>query len=55
MSWYSCCSIGVRSERALEEVHRSLGTVQSKQSYLKEEVTDEDIAAVISKPSMVGM
>ncbi|WP_437656693.1 ATP-dependent chaperone ClpB [Sorangium sp. So ce1182] len=36
-------------EKKLESIRSTLGQVQSKQSYLKEEVTDEDIAAVVSK------
>ncbi|MFO0756042.1 MAG: ATP-dependent chaperone ClpB [Byssovorax sp.] len=36
-------------QKKLEAVRATLGQVQSKQSYLKEEVTDEDIAGVISK------
>src|SRR5262249_44457100 len=36
-------------EKKLEEKRAELARVQSKDSYLKEEVTDEDIAAVISK------
>ncbi len=35
--------------KKLEEVRAKLAQVQSSQSYLKEEVTDEDIAAIISK------
>jgi len=37
------------AQKKLESVREKLGEVQTKQSYLKEEVTDEDIAAVISK------
>jgi ATP-dependent Clp protease ATP-binding subunit ClpB len=37
------------AQKKLEAVRVTLGQVQSKQSYLKEEVTDEDIAAIISK------
>lgn len=37
------------AQKKLEAVRATLGQVQSKQSYLKEEVTDEDIAAIISK------
>ncbi|KYF87714.1 ATP-dependent chaperone ClpB [Sorangium cellulosum] len=36
-------------EKKLESIRTTLAQVQSKQSYLKEEVTDEDIAAVVSK------
>ncbi|MFO0586311.1 MAG: ATP-dependent chaperone ClpB [Polyangiaceae bacterium] len=36
-------------QKRLAEMRGRLATVQEKQSYLKEEVTDEDIAAVISK------
>ncbi|MDC0683767.1 MULTISPECIES: ATP-dependent chaperone ClpB [Sorangium] len=36
-------------EKQLESIRATLSQVQSKQSYLKEEVTDEDIAAVVSK------
>ncbi|MGK4008463.1 ATP-dependent chaperone ClpB [Sorangium sp. So ce1036] len=36
-------------EKKLESLRATLTQVQSKQSYLKEEVTDEDIAAVVSK------
>ncbi|HVY48953.1 MAG TPA: ATP-dependent chaperone ClpB [Minicystis sp.] len=36
-------------QKKLDEVRGKLQGVQSKQSYLKEEVTDEDIAAIISK------
>jgi ATP-dependent Clp protease ATP-binding subunit ClpB len=36
-------------QKKLEEVRQKLQGVQAKQSYLKEEVTDEDIAGVISK------
>jgi ATP-dependent Clp protease ATP-binding subunit ClpB len=36
-------------QKKLEGVRATLAQVQSKQSYLKEEVTDEDIAAIISK------
>jgi ATP-dependent Clp protease ATP-binding subunit ClpB len=36
-------------QKKLEALRGTLGQVQGKQSYLKEEVTDEDIAAVISK------
>jgi ATP-dependent Clp protease ATP-binding subunit ClpB len=37
------------AQKKLEAVRATLAQVQSKQSYLKEEVTEEDIAAVISK------
>jgi ATP-dependent Clp protease ATP-binding subunit ClpB len=36
-------------QKRLEGVRATLAQVQSKQSYLKEEVTEEDIAAIISK------
>jgi ATP-dependent Clp protease ATP-binding subunit ClpB len=36
-------------QKKLEAVRATLAQVQTKQSYLKEEVTDEDIAAIISK------
>jgi ATP-dependent Clp protease ATP-binding subunit ClpB len=36
-------------QKKLEDVRATLAQVQTKQSYLKEEVTDEDIAAIISK------
>ena len=36
-------------QKKLEEVRATLGQVQSRQSYLKEEVTEEDIAAIVSK------
>jgi ATP-dependent Clp protease ATP-binding subunit ClpB len=36
-------------QKKLEGVRATLAQVQTKQSYLKEEVTDEDIAAIISK------
>jgi ATP-dependent Clp protease ATP-binding subunit ClpB len=36
-------------QKKLEALRATLAQVQSKQSYLKEEVTDEDIAAVVSK------
>jgi len=36
-------------QKKLEAVRATLAQVQSRQSYLKEEVTDEDIAAIISK------
>ncbi len=36
-------------QKKLEAVRSTLAQVQSKQSYLKEEVTEEDIAGVISK------
>jgi ATP-dependent Clp protease ATP-binding subunit ClpB len=36
-------------QKKLEAVRATLNQVQEKQSYLKEEVTDEDIAGVISK------
>ncbi|EYF03583.1 ClpB protein [Chondromyces apiculatus DSM 436] len=37
------------TERKLATLRETLGQVQGKQSYLKEEVNDEDIAAVVSK------
>jgi ATP-dependent Clp protease ATP-binding subunit ClpB len=37
------------AERLLESKRGELGKVQEKASYLKEEVTDQDIAAVVSK------
>ena len=36
-------------QKKLEEVRVTLGQVQSRESYLKEEVTEEDIAAIVSK------
>ncbi len=36
-------------QKKLESTRATLSQVQAKQSYLKEEVTDEDIAAVVSK------
>jgi ATP-dependent Clp protease ATP-binding subunit ClpB len=36
-------------QKRLEELRAKLARVQEKQSFLKEEVTDEDIAAVVSK------
>src|SRR5690606_13263052 len=36
-------------ERSIEAVRAELGRIQEKGSYLREEVTDEDIAAIISK------
>ncbi|MGK3988173.1 ATP-dependent chaperone ClpB [Sorangium sp. So ce136] len=36
-------------EKKLESIRSTLAQVQTKQSYLKEEVTEEDIAAVVSK------
>ncbi|MDI3289993.1 ATP-dependent chaperone ClpB [Polyangium sp. 15x6] len=36
-------------EKKLEGLRESLGKLQEKGSYLKEEVTDEDIAAIVSK------
>jgi ATP-dependent Clp protease ATP-binding subunit ClpB len=36
-------------QKKLEAVRHTLSQVQAKQSYLKEEVTDEDVAAIISK------
>jgi ATP-dependent Clp protease ATP-binding subunit ClpB len=37
------------AEKKIEELQQSLAALQSEQSYLKEEVTDEDIARVVSK------
>jgi ATP-dependent Clp protease ATP-binding subunit ClpB len=37
------------AERLLEAKRKELGKVQEKASYLKEEVTDQDIAAVVAK------
>ncbi|HEX2882049.1 MAG TPA: ATP-dependent chaperone ClpB [Polyangiaceae bacterium] len=37
------------AERALSALREELGRVQQKSAYLKEEVTEEDIAAVVSK------
>jgi ATP-dependent Clp protease ATP-binding subunit ClpB len=36
-------------EKKLEELRKSLAKVQEKSSYLKEEVTDQDIAAIVAK------
>ncbi|MBX3222163.1 MAG: ATP-dependent chaperone ClpB [Labilithrix sp.] len=36
-------------EKRIEELRRELAKVQEKTAYLKEEVTDEDIAAIIAK------
>jgi len=36
-------------EKRVEELRRTLAKVQEKTSYLREEVTDQDIAAVVSK------
>jgi ATP-dependent Clp protease ATP-binding subunit ClpB len=36
-------------EKSLEEKRRTLAKVQEKTSYLKEEVTDQDIAAIVAK------
>jgi ATP-dependent Clp protease ATP-binding subunit ClpB len=36
-------------EKKLEDLRKSLGKVQEKTSYLKEEVTDQDIAAIVGK------
>jgi ATP-dependent Clp protease ATP-binding subunit ClpB len=36
-------------EKGIDELRRSLAKVQNKHSYLREEVTDEDIAGIISK------
>jgi ATP-dependent Clp protease ATP-binding subunit ClpB len=37
------------AQKKLEEMRLTLGQVQSRESYLKEEVTEEDIAAIVSK------
>ncbi|MEY4513960.1 MAG: hypothetical protein RLZZ450_6082, partial [Pseudomonadota bacterium] len=37
------------AEKRIEELQKSLAALQTEQSYLKEEVTDEDIARVVSK------
>jgi ATP-dependent Clp protease ATP-binding subunit ClpB len=37
------------AQRKVDEIRKTLAQVQQKQTYLKEEVTDEDIALVISK------
>ena len=36
-------------DKGIDELRRSLGKVQSKHSYLREEVTDEDVAGIISR------
>ena len=36
-------------EKRIEELRKTLAKVQSKQSYLREEVTDQDIAAIVAK------
>ena len=36
-------------EKVIDELRRQLAKVQEKQSYLREEVTDEDVAGIISK------
>jgi ATP-dependent Clp protease ATP-binding subunit ClpB len=36
-------------DKRIEELRKTLAKVQSKQSYLREEVTDQDIAAIVSK------
>jgi ATP-dependent Clp protease ATP-binding subunit ClpB len=36
-------------EKKTEELRKTLAKVQDKQSYLREEVTDQDIAAIVSK------
>ncbi len=36
-------------EKKIEELRRTLARVQEKTSYLKEEVTDQDIAAIVAK------
>jgi ATP-dependent Clp protease ATP-binding subunit ClpB len=37
------------AEKRIEELRKELAKVQAKGSYLKEEVTDQDIAAIVSK------
>ena len=37
------------AERSLEELRHELGRVQSKQSYLREEVTEQDVAGIVAK------
>ena len=36
-------------EKKIDEFRRNLARVQEKQSYLREEVTDQDVAAIVSK------
>jgi len=36
-------------ERRIEDLRKTLAKVQSKTSYLREEVTDQDVAAIVSK------
>jgi ATP-dependent Clp protease ATP-binding subunit ClpB len=36
-------------EKRIEELRKALAKVQAKQSYLREEVTDQDIAAIVAK------
>ncbi|WP_394824289.1 ATP-dependent chaperone ClpB [Pendulispora albinea] len=36
-------------DKRIEELRRTLGKVQEKTSYLREEVTDNDVAAIVSK------
>jgi ATP-dependent Clp protease ATP-binding subunit ClpB len=36
-------------EKKIEELRKTLAKVQAKQSYLREEVTDQDIAAIVAK------
>ena len=36
-------------EKRIDEFRRNLAKVQEKQSYLREEVTDQDVAAIVSK------
>ena len=36
-------------DKRIEELRRTLAKVQAKQSYLREEVTDQDIAAIVAK------
>ncbi|MBF5066289.1 type VI secretion system ATPase TssH, partial [Salmonella enterica subsp. enterica serovar Istanbul] len=36
-------------EKKIEELRRQLAKVQEKTSYLKEEVTDQDVAEVVAK------
>ena len=37
------------ADKRSSELHARLGEIQNKESFLKEEVTDEDVAAVVSK------
>src|SRR5258708_23972238 len=36
-------------EKKMEELRKTLAKVQEKTSYLKEEVTDQDVAAIVAK------